>query len=171
MKQSGGSIYVYSEPGRGTTFKVYVPHVEDEVEISTRGLSAAEMPRGSETILVAEDEAGLRKIVSELLKGLGYTVLLAEHGADALLVSEAHDGPIHLLVTDVVMPGIGGRELADRLVRSRPALRTLYLSGYTDDAVIAQGVFANEMTFLQKPFAGVDLAQKVRDVLEASPRS
>jgi two-component system cell cycle sensor histidine kinase/response regulator CckA len=96
-------------------------------------------------------------------------VLVAEHGADALRVSGAYDGPIHLLVTDVIMPGIGGRELADRLLQFRPALRVLYLSGYTDDSVMLQGVLASEMAFLQKPFAGADLAQKIRDVLASLP--
>jgi CheY-like chemotaxis protein len=171
VKQSGGSMYVYSEPGRGATFKIYLPNVGTEVETSDFGSSPREMPRGSETILVAEDEAGLRRIMSELLKGLGYTVLLAEHGADALRVSDAYDGPIHLLVTDVIMPGIGGRELAARLVPSRSTLQVLYLSGYTDDSIIVEGVLTSEMAFLQKPFAGADLAQKVRGVLEAGPRS
>lgn len=168
VKQSGGSIYVYSEPGRGTTFKIYLPNAGVEVE-TFDSVSSPEMPRGSETILVAEDEAGLRSIVSELLSGLGYTVLLAEHGADALRVSEAYGGPIHLLVTDVIMPGIGGRELATRLAPSRPTLNVLYLSGYTDDSIIVQGVLASEMAFLQKPFAGADLARKVREVLETNP--
>jgi two-component system cell cycle sensor histidine kinase/response regulator CckA len=127
------------------------------------------MPRGSETILLTEDETGLRTFVSELLKGLGYSVLVAEHAGEALRISQEQEGPIHLLVTDVVMPGIGGRELADRLAQSRTTLKVLYLSGYTDDSVIAQRVLAHDMAFLQKPFASADLAQKVREVLDAGP--
>jgi two-component system cell cycle sensor histidine kinase/response regulator CckA len=169
VKQSGGFIYVYSEPGRGTTFKVYLPCFKTEANAPAPQPATAEMVGGSETIMLAEDEAGLRSIVGMLLKGLGYSVLVAEHGAEALRISDEHGGPIDLLVTDVIMPGIGGRELADRLVQLRPSLKVLYLSGYTDDSVIAQGVLANEMAFLQKPFAGADLARKVREVLETAP--
>ena len=125
------------------------------------------MPRGTETILVVEDEANLRNIASEILSGLGYSVLVGGNGEDAVRVSAGHDGPIHLLVTDVIMPGMGGRELADRLLKSRPDLKVLYISGYTEDSVIAQGVFSSQMAFLQKPIASADLAQKVRAILDA----
>jgi CheY-like chemotaxis protein len=125
------------------------------------------LPQGNETILVVEDEPSLRNIVSAILKGLGYSVLVGESGEDALRASSEHNGPIHLLVTDVVMPGIGGRELADRLTQARPELRVIYMSGYTDDSVIARGVFANDIVLLQKPIASADLAQRVRAVLDA----
>jgi len=165
VKQSGGSISVYSEPGRGTTFKVYLPSLREDVKIAAPRFSGMEMPGGSETILVVEDEAKLRNIVSEILKGLGYTILTAEHGEDAVQISRAHEGPIHLLLTDVIMPGVGGRELASYLVHARPELKVLFMSGYTDDSVITQGVLSNQLAFLQKPISSADLAQKVRAIL------
>jgi len=167
VKQSGGSIYVYSEIGRGTTFKVYLPRLGNVVEIANNRFRSGHLPQGNETILVVEDEPSLRNIVSAILKGLGYSVLVGESGEDALRASSEHNGPIHLLVTDVVMPGIGGRELADRLTQARPELRVIYMSGYTDDSVIARGVFANDIVLLQKPIASADLAQRVRAVLDA----
>ena len=167
VKQSGGSIHVYSEIGRGTTFKVYLPRLGNVVEIANNRFRSGHSPQGNETILVVEDERSLRNIVSAILKGLGYAVLVAESGEEALCASSEHKGPIHLLVTDVIMPGIGGRELADRLTQTRPELRVIYMSGYTDDSVIARGVFANEIAFLQKPIASADLAQRVRAVLDA----
>jgi CheY-like chemotaxis protein len=169
VKQSGGSISVYSEPGRGTTFKVYLPSLREEVEIAAPRFSVMEMPGGSETILVVEDEPKLRNIVSEVLKGLGYSVLVADDGEDALEISRTHEGPIHLLATDVIMPGVGGRELASRLVQARPQLKVLFMSGYTDDSVITQGVLSNQMAFLQKPISSAALAQKVRAVLDCEP--
>ena len=167
VKQSGGSIYVYSEIGRGTTFKVYLPRLGNVVEIANNRFRSGHLPQGNETILVVEDELSLRNIVSAILKGLGYTVLVGESGEDALRASSEHNGPIHLLVTDVIMPGIGGRELAERLTQARPEMRVIYMSGYTDDSVIARGVFANEIVLLQKPIASADLAQRVRAILDA----
>jgi two-component system, cell cycle sensor histidine kinase and response regulator CckA len=166
VKQSGGSIYVYSEPGRGTAIKVYLPRLHGVTEVATAKFPLGDIPRGTETILVAEDETGLRDIVSKMLSGLGYTVLVGVDGQDALHVAAAHEGPIHLLLTDVIMPGISGRELSNSLVRLRPALKVLYISGYTDDSVIAQGARSNQIPFLQKPFAAVDLAKKIRGVLD-----
>jgi CheY-like chemotaxis protein len=123
-------------------------------------------PRGTETILVVEDEAALREITRECLEATGYTVLEAAHAAAALELSERYKGTIHLLVTDVVMPGISGSELAQRLAGERPGLKALYMSGYTDDTVILRGALTEEKAFVQKPFTIAHLAQKVREVLD-----
>jgi PAS domain S-box-containing protein len=168
VKQSGGSIYVCSEPGRGTTFEVYLPRLEGTAEMVITEPLGAEMSLGDETILVVEDEERLRSLVCEVLRGLGYKVLAATDGEDALRVSEAYEGPIHLVVTDLIMPKLGGRELAGHLTKLRPTLQVLYMSGYTDDRTFAEGVFSNQIQFLQKPVAKVDLAQKVRRVLDAA---
>jgi len=165
VKQSGGSIYVYSEPGRGTAVKVYLPRLDGVPEAAIAKSPREEVPRGTETILVAEDESGLRDIVGRMLRGLGYTVLVGVDGEDALHVATAHEGPIHLLLTDVIMPGIGGRELYNSLAQLRPGLKVIYISGYTDDSVIAEGARSNQIPFLQKPFAAADLAKKIRGVL------
>jgi len=167
VKQSGGSIWVYSEPGRGTTFKVYLPCVDEPVGASTAPAAETDVPRGSETVLVVEDEEMLREIVREALLASGYRVLEARHGAEGLRIAESHAGPIDLLVSDTVMPGLGGRELADRIKASRPAMRVLYMSGYTDDTVVRHGVLMAEVAFLQKPFTLEALARKVRAVLDA----
>jgi CheY-like chemotaxis protein len=165
VKQSGGYIWVYSEPGRGATFKVYLPRVDEEAE-SFRVLPVAEAPGGSETVLLVEDEAAVRDMVRQLLAASGYTVLEAQSPEDALLLGERHPGPIHLLLTDVVMPAMGGRELAERLRGSRPELKVLYISGYTDNAIVHHGVLDEGMAFLQKPFTRQALARKVRAVLD-----
>jgi DNA-binding response OmpR family regulator len=126
-----------------------------------------DLPRGSETVLLVEDEASLCELVRECLEASGYKVLEASHGKAALDVSERHAGKIDLLMTDVVMPGMSGRELAEHLRGSRPEIRTLYMSGYTDDAVVLHGVLAADMAFLQKPFTTTELARRVREVLDS----
>jgi two-component system cell cycle sensor histidine kinase/response regulator CckA len=123
------------------------------------------LPRGSETILLVEDEESLRELVRECLEATGYTVLGAKHGAEALEICERHEGPVHLLLTDVVMPQMSGRELAERLGAVRPNIPVLYMSGYTDDAVVLHGVLAEGTAFLQKPFGAEALARKVREML------
>ena len=168
VKQSGGSVWVYSELGRGTTVKVYLPRVPDAVSPRAPAPAAAEPPRGRETVLLVEDDESVRNLAREILEARGYTVLEAGHGADALLRGEGHPGLIHLLVTDVVMPAMSGRELAERLTAVRPAMRVLYMSGYTDDAIVNQGVLEPGMALLQKPFTPDALAWKVREVLDAS---
>jgi PAS domain S-box-containing protein len=170
VKQSGGFIYVYSELGVGTTFKIYLPRTDDEYRPELSTSSRMKSPFGKETVLVVEDEAGVRTLVCQVLRTCGYTVLEAAQGRDAVRVWEEHRGPIHLLVTDVVMPEMGGRELATRLTTLSPDLKVLYLSGYTDDAVVRHGLLRAEAEFLQKPFSPVALARKVREVLDKDDR-
>jgi two-component system, cell cycle sensor histidine kinase and response regulator CckA len=170
VKQAGGYVYVYSEPGRGTAFKIYLPSVEETAPEGAPHAGLPEGPRGGETILLAEDEEAVRTVTRLFLQQHGYTVLETGDGDEALRVGGEHEGRIDLLISDVVMPGLGGRELADQLTALRSELRVLYLSGYTDDAVVRHGVLEAETAFLQKPFGSGDLARKVREVLDA-PRS
>lgn len=165
VKQSGGYIWVYSEPGKGTTFKVYLPRVE---EIAAEGAprSAASFPAvGTETVLVVEDEPAIRSLSKRILEELGYRVLEAGSGKDALERVRREKGPIHLLLTDLVMPDMGGTELASRLQELHPDIRVLFMSGYTDDGVVRNGLLGEGRAFLQKPFAPQTLARKVREVL------
>jgi PAS domain S-box-containing protein len=167
VKQSGGHIFVYSEPEHGTTFKVYLPRLEEaETVVEATAAHDAAVQRGSETVLLVEDEQSLRNIVREILEASGYTVIEARHAAHALEIAEGHSAPVHLLITDVVMPGMGGSDLATHLAASHPETRVLYMSGYTDDAVVLHGVLAADVAFLQKPFTGEALARKVREVLD-----
>ena len=168
VKQSGGYIDVYSEPGVGTTLKVYLPRVGREVEAAAHRRLSRPPARGTETILVAEDDGAVRALICRTLREYGYTVLDAGHPEDALRLAGEQTGRIHLLLTDVVMPGISGRALAERLLPSRPETAVLYVSGYTDHAVVQHGVLAAGTSFLQKPFTPVTLARKVREVLDAS---
>ena len=167
VHQSGGSIEVVSEPGRGATFRIRFPRVEERVESGKGTRIAKRAPTGSETVLVVEDSDSLRRLVNLVLKKHGYTVLLAHDGEEGLKVAEKHPGSIHLVVTDVVMPRMGGPELATRLLKSRPDTRVLYTSGYIErtglDAAAADGGLA----FLAKPYTPEELARKVREVLEA----
>ncbi len=167
VKQSGGTIWVYSELGRGTTFKIYFPRVVDILE-TPRLAPRSEGPpaRGTETILLVEDEEAVRRLAREALEGAGYLVLEARHGAEALAVSDRHPGPIHLLVTDVVMPRMSGRVLAGQLRLRRPETKVLYMSGYTDNAIVHQGVLDEGTAFLPKPFSPDGLLRKVREVLD-----
>lgn len=164
VKQNGGEITVYSEPGRGTTFKIYLPVVEEEAE--NRGAEAvAAIPAGGETILLVEDEEQVRSLVRTMLSRYGYTVLEAADAGEARRVAAQYSDPIHLLLTDVVMPGMGGGELARELGAARPGMRILYMSGYTENAIVRQAELSPEMAFLPKPFTAEGLHGKVRDVL------
>ena len=167
VKDSGGHISVYSEPGSGTSFKIYFPRVDEEparLEELTPGLP--QLQDGKETVLLVEDEEDVRTFTRHLLTSFGYRVLDAHDGVDAIRVSEAHPEPIPLLVSDVIMPRMGGRQLAENLKRERPDLKVLFISGYTDDAVVRHGVLQADVAFLQKPFTPTALASKVREVLE-----
>jgi PAS domain S-box-containing protein len=166
VKQSSGYIWLYSERGRGTTFKIYLPRVGAPAQPTARSRDAGPLT-GTETILLAEDDVLLRPVVNQVLVRLGYTVLSAGTAGEALDRARSHDGPIHLLITDVVMPGPSGRELARRLAEVRPDTRVLYVSGYTDDAIVHHGMLEPGLNFLQKPFLPAALARKVREVLDA----
>jgi len=167
VKQSGGYVWVYSEPGRGTSFKIYLPRIEETAVPAGRdGKSETQIPqRGSETILLVEDEKGVRELAREYLASSGYRVIEAEDGHTALELATMHVGQIHLLLTDVVMPGISGRELAERVSQIRPGIKIIYMSGYTDQAVVHHGILQNDAVLLQKPFTLMTLAGKLRELL------
>jgi len=166
VKQSGGNIWVYSEPGQGTTFKIYLPRVNEPVEEIGKKALIEEVPTGNETILVVEDDEEVRKLAVRILEKQGYRVFMAKQGNDALSLCEKHDEPIHLIVTDVVMPGMSGRKLAERLKETHPEMKVLYMSGYTDNAIVHHGVLEPGIQFLQKPFTVESLSRKVREVLD-----
>ena len=170
VKQSGGNIWVYSEPGKGTTFKIYLPRVDEPLEKLGERVEVKEIPRGTETILVVEDEEEVRKLAVRILERQGYKVLEASQGLDAFLIAEKYEDLIHLLVSDVVMPKISGRELADRIAEIRPEIKVLYMSGYTDNAIVHHGVLGEGMEFIQKPFTVDGLIRKVREVLDKNSK-
>ena len=170
VKQSEGNIWVYSEPGKGTTFKIYLQRVDEPLEELREKMVGEELPRGRETVLVVEDEEKVRKLIVEILGRQGYRVLEASHGDEALLIHEKHDGPIHLNLVDVVMPGMSGSELAKRLTSLRPETKILYMSGYTDNAIVHHGVLARGVNYIQKPFTMDGLTRKVREVLDKDSR-
>ncbi|HEY4710599.1 MAG TPA: PAS domain S-box protein [Candidatus Acidoferrales bacterium] len=165
VKQSGGSVWVYSEVGIGSTFKIYLPCVSPGVEIAAPSDEPESIEGGLQTILIVEDEAALLEVTHRSLEAVGYAILAAQSPADAMRISETHQGPIHLMVTDVIMPGMSGAQLAARLSVARPEMKVLYVSGYTDDTIVRHGVLEHGLAFLQKPFSPKTLARKVREVL------
>lgn len=168
IKQSGGFIWVYSEPEKGTAFKIYLPRAvaDREHEVTQPIVSIQKISKGYETVLVVEDEPNLRRLTSDYLRNQGYTVLEAPEGDAAIRVSESYPDSIHLLLTDVIMPGMNGRELAVRISKDRPEMRVLYMSGYTENAIGHNGTLDAGITLLQKPFTLPDLKAKVRELLE-----
>jgi two-component system cell cycle sensor histidine kinase/response regulator CckA len=170
VKQSGGNIWVYSEPGRGTTFKIYLPRIEEGAAEVKRAEAAIQSLRGSETILLVEDDKSVRDVVQRMLAPHGYRVLKAGNAAQAFRISDRHKGPIHLLLTDVVLPQMSGRELAEELARRRPEMVVLYVSGYADNAIVHHGVLDPGTAFLQKPLSQGALLRKVRQLLGPGDR-
>jgi two-component system, cell cycle sensor histidine kinase and response regulator CckA len=165
VKQSGGYIWVYSELGRGSAFKVYLPRIEESVDEIAPIPIQLDSQRGSETILLVEDEEAVRDLIQTVLNDQGYNVIPSRDTQHALQIAETFAHEIHMLLTDVVMPGMSGRELAARITARRRGIRVLFMSGYTDNVITSGGVLEKGITFLQKPFSPGQLTQKVRDVL------
>jgi len=166
VTQSGGNVEVYSEPGLGTTFKIRLARIDDPVDAPDSGATES-APTGTETILLVEDEEEVRQLAREFLEASGYTVLNAHDAREALTMAERHADPIHLLLSDVVMPQMSGREVAERLALTRPDTKVLYMSGYTDDAIVRHGALERGNSFLQKPFTAYSLGRKIREVLDS----
>jgi CheY-like chemotaxis protein/two-component sensor histidine kinase len=167
VKQSGGYIWVYSEVGFGTTFKIYLPRVQGIADALARPHLPAAIERGCETILLVEDDAALRALDRELVYEMGYAVLDASNGSEALKLADKNSGTIHLLMVDVIMPGMSGKQLADELLQSRPNTKVLFVSGYTNNVI--QRVLSNPgAAFLQKPFTRETLSKKLREVLDST---
>jgi PAS domain S-box-containing protein len=171
VRQSAGHVWVYSEPGQGAVFKILLPHVHERATDVGQAQPERVTPRGTETLLFAEDEEGLRRVGIRILSELGYTVIPARDGADALQQAAIHDGAIDMLLSDVVMPEMNGLELWERLRMDRPALPALFLSGWASDAVVRHGILDGKVPFLQKPFSSQQLGFKIREILDAPSRS
>ena len=167
VKQSDGYIWVYSEPRIGSTFKIYLPRVDAEVSLEETSGATSQLPSGSETVLLVEDDRAVRMLASEMLQMNGYKVLPARDGPEALELIRGHNRPIHLLLTDVVMPQMSGRQLAESIAGIHPEIRVLYMSGYTDGVIAHHGVLDDGVAYLQKPFTADCLARKVREVLDS----
>jgi two-component system cell cycle sensor histidine kinase/response regulator CckA len=166
VKQSGGDVWAYSEPGHGSCFKIYLPRVDQSPDLSSPTVAQGDSLNGTETVLLAEDSDVVRRLLRELIQSNGYKLLEARHGADALQLAKDYDGRIGLLVTDMVMPQMGGRELAEQLLPLRPQMKVLYMSGYTEDAIVRHGVMDAGTAFLEKPFTPDSLARKIRELLD-----
>jgi len=167
VKQSDGHIMVESHPGKGTELTIYLPIVEGSVEVGEVDTPPMTFPSGTETVILVEDEPTVRTLIRNTLRLFGYTVLEARHGFEAQLISSQYPNRIHLLVTDVVMPQMSGKELADDLMQTHPNVKVLFMSGYSENAMVEQGILNSGHTFLQKPFTPEVLARKVRETLDA----
>jgi CheY-like chemotaxis protein len=166
VKQNNGFITVYSEPGEGSTFKVYLPRTEEAIGEDAAAVEPEFSKGGTETVLVVEDEGAILELARESLEQLGYTVLPAASPEDALRMADEHEGRIHLLITDVIMPQMNGRQLAERLIAVRPELKCIFMSGYTADVMGHREILSREMHFISKPFSLDVLAEKVREVID-----
>jgi CheY-like chemotaxis protein len=166
VKQNRGHIWVYSEPGKGTTFRVYLPRTGVQTEGVEKEQASTPSLEGSETILVVEDDEPVGKMAERMLGGYGYRVLTARNGTEALEISGSYSGPVHLLLTDVVMPDMTGLDLAEQLKSRFPEIKVLYMSGYTDNVIADHGVLEKDVNFIQKPFSREGLGGKVREVLD-----
>jgi CheY-like chemotaxis protein len=171
VKQSGGDVWARSAPGEGTTFTICLPRAQAATDNPEAATTARTPARGTETVLLVEDEDGVRRLLKHVLSKYGYTVLEARDGPSALELVAAYDGTIHLLLTDMVMPRMSGREVADRYLKLRPDSKVIYMSGYTDDVLMRSGALGPGMSFLQKPLRPDALTSKVREVLDAPPRA
>jgi CheY-like chemotaxis protein len=167
VRQSGGHVWVYSELGHGSAFKVYLPYVDAKATDVGTAKTEQETPRGTETVLLAEDEDQIRRVSARLLSDLGYTVIPARNGDEAIELAAKHNGSIDILLSDVVMPEMNGLELWERLRMDRPALPALFMSGWASDAVVRHGILDGQVPFLQKPFSSQHLGRKIREVLDA----
>jgi PAS domain S-box-containing protein len=167
VKQSGGHVWLYSEPNKGTTFKVYLPLANEAQEQQEIRMGTRAIPKGTETLLLVEDEDSVRSILTDILETQGYHVIVASNGMEALKIAATDNVTIHLMVTDVVMPQMSGRELAEQVTKIRPDMKILYMSGYTDDAIVRHGLLDEKLNFLQKPFDSAAVARKVRQVLDS----
>ena len=170
VKQSGGGIRVYSEKGRGTTFRIYLPRVDQPLEQEASAPMSAGSNNGSETVLVVEDDAEVRKLICEILRGHGYRVLETRTGDEAVQTARTFAGPVQLVLADVILPEMSGPEIVRGVKQHKPGIRALFISGYTDEAMLRHGMLEKGVTFLSKPFLPEVLAKKVREVLDASPR-
>ena len=166
VHQIGGGIGVTSEPGHGTTVEIYLPRANDKGRVAKNKPASVRTLAGAETILVVEDEARVRKLIAGVLRGRGYTVVEATHGEEAVRCAKAHQGTIHLAVVDVIMPEMSGPDLVRQIAPLFPGMRVLYISGYTDEALVDHQIPASGESFLQKPFLPEALARKVREILD-----
>jgi nitrogen-specific signal transduction histidine kinase/ActR/RegA family two-component response regulator len=166
VKQNRGHIWVYSEPGQGTTFKIYLPRMAPLADVAKISVKPAVLPRGWETVLLVEDDEMVRQVTSKMLQRQGYRVLEAAGGLEALKVCDSHREPVHLILTDVVMPGISGPEMAARAIQKHPGIKVLFMSGHTENTIVHHGVLEPGVAFLQKPFKYNDLICRVREVLD-----
>lgn len=165
VKQSGGYVWVYSEPQQGTTFKIYLPRVKEKLDDLTSPVETGDFPKGEETLLLVEDEEALRNLTAKVLRDQGYTVLEAANGDEAIKLARTFSQRIHLLVTDLVMPQMGGKELVEPFKLLHPDCKVLFISGYTDGVLTDQGLLGHGALFLQKPFSPLEFLRKIREVL------